>query len=66
MIKAIYVLDSTQSILHKIYGDKAPQEITSEQVSTFYRFDSGCREFKKVDGCKSFSLAIHAIDLIRR
>jgi hypothetical protein len=62
-IKAIYVLDSTQTCLQKIYGEKAPQEIMAENVQSFYRFDSGSREFKKIDGCKSFSLAVHAIDL---
>jgi len=49
--------------LHKIYGEKAPQEIGSDNVQSFYRFDSGSREFKKLDGCKSFSLVVHAIDL---
>ena len=63
VIKAIYVLDQSQTILHKIFGEKAPSEISSEQVNSFYRFDSGCREFKKLDGCKSFSLVVHAIDL---
>ena len=47
----------------KIFGDKAPSEIAADRVQHFYRFDSGSRDFKKVDGCRSFSLAIHAIDL---
>ena len=61
--KAIYTLDHSQTILQKIYGEKAPVEISSEQVKTFYRFDSGCRDFKRLDGCKSFSYVVHAIDI---
>jgi hypothetical protein len=63
MIKAIYVLESSQASLQKIFGEKAPQEILAENVKAFYRYDSGSREFKRLDGCKSFSLAVHAIDL---
>lgn len=63
MIKGIYTFDSTQVYLRKIYGEKSPQDITADMVQEFYRFDSGSREFKKVDGCRSFSLSIHAIDL---
>jgi hypothetical protein len=63
IIKAIYVLDPSQTCLQKIYGDKAPQEIAAGSVKVFYRYDSGSREFKKLDGCKSFSLAVHAVDL---
>jgi hypothetical protein len=64
VIKGIYTLDSNQSKLTKIYGDnKAPMEVVSEQVLQFYRFDSGSREFKKIDGCKSFSFSVHAIDM---
>lgn len=47
----------------RIYGDKGPSEVFPEQVHEFYRFDSGSREFKKIDGCKTFSFSIHAIDL---
>jgi hypothetical protein len=32
MIKGIYVFDSTQTYLKKIYGDKSPSEISSENV----------------------------------
>ena len=32
-------------------------------MQSFYRFDSGSKEFKKLDACKSFSLVVHAIDL---
>lgn len=63
VIKAIYTLDHSQITLQRIYGDKAPFEICSEQVKNFYRFDSGSREFKILDGCKSFSYVVHAIDL---
>lgn len=63
VIKGIYILDVNQTKLFKIYGDKAPQEIVAEQVLQFYRFDSGSREFKKIDGCRSFSFSIHAIDM---
>ena len=65
MIKGIYILDHSQTKLQRIFGDKAPPEITSDRVQSFYRFDSGSRDFKKVDGCRSFSLAIHAVDLIK-
>jgi hypothetical protein len=63
VIKAIYVLDPTQTTLEKIYGEKAPQELNAGQITSFYRFDSGSREFKKLDGCKSFSFVVHAIDV---
>ena len=62
IIKGIYILDNSQTKLERIYGEKAPAEITVDRVQEFYRFDSGSREFKKVDGCRSFSLSIHAID----
>lgn len=62
IIKGIYILDSSQTRLERIYGDKAPLEVTVDEVKEFYRFDSGSREFKKVDGCRSFSFIIHAID----
>ena len=63
VIKGIYILEGNQEKITKIYGDKAPGEIFPEQVHEFYRFDSGSREFKKIDGCKSFSFSIHAIDM---
>jgi hypothetical protein len=32
MIKGIYIFDSTQTYLKKIYGEKSPPEITAEMV----------------------------------
>jgi hypothetical protein len=56
-------MESNQEKITKIHGDKGPAEIFAEQVHEFYRFDSGSREFKKIDGCKCFSFSVHAIDL---
>lgn len=63
MIKGIYVFDSSQTVLRKIHGEKSPPEITAEMVQEFYKYDNGSREFKRLDGCRSFSFSISAIDL---
>lgn len=57
----MYTYDSGSGGVSKIYGEKAPAEIHAEDVLKFYRFDSGAKEFKVLDGCKSFSYAVHAI-----
>jgi hypothetical protein len=61
MIKGIYSYDSINNRVRKVYGDKAPAEILEENVSEFYRYDSGAREFKILDGCRSFSYVVHGV-----
>ena len=64
VIKGIYVMDFTQNNrVRKIYGEKAPEEISEEQVHSFFQYDSGGRTWKRLDGNKSFSLVIQAVAL---
>ena len=57
-------MDFTQNNrVRKIYGEKAPEEISEEQVHSFFQYDSGGRTWKRLDGNKSFSLVIQAVAL---
>lgn len=61
LIKAIYTYDNASGRVRRIYGEKAPAEITAENVFEFYRYDSGAKEFKILSGCKSFSYVVHGV-----
>lgn len=43
IVKGIYSFDNGSNRIRRIYGDKAPPEIFEENVTEFYRYDSGAR-----------------------
>jgi len=42
----------------------APNEISEEIVSKYFRYDSGAKEFKEIVGMKRFSVSTDAISLV--
>ena len=63
-MKALYAYDSVANEIRKIYSiGNAPANIDASQVENYYRYNSGSKEFKPINGNKSFSLAVDAVSL---
>ncbi|CAD8076284.1 unnamed protein product [Paramecium sonneborni] len=56
-----YAVDSQPYL---IFGQgKCPQVLTSEMVKTFFKYDSGAKQFKAIDGNKQFTIMVDAVQL---
>ncbi|CAD8060295.1 unnamed protein product [Paramecium primaurelia] len=56
-----YAVDSQP---YFIFGQgKCPQVLTSEMVKTFFKYDSGAKQFKAIDGNKQFTIMVDAVQL---
>lgn len=42
---------------------KCPQFLNPEIVKTFFKYDSGAKQFKPIDGNKQFTIMVDAVQL---
>lgn len=62
--KALYSYTEEEGVLRLVHGGKdAPGVIEREMVYDFYKYDSGAKEFRRIPGNKSFSIAVDAVSL---
>eukprot|EP00826_Nyctotherus_ovalis_P066492 TRINITY_DN982_c0_g2_i4.p1 TRINITY_DN982_c0_g2~~TRINITY_DN982_c0_g2_i4.p1 ORF type:complete len:712 (-),score=194.84 TRINITY_DN982_c0_g2_i4:75-2210(-) len=62
--KALYSYTEEEGMLRLVYGGKdVPTVIEQEMVYDFYKYDSGAKEFRRIAGNKSFSIAVDAVSL---
>lgn len=61
-LRALYEL--SEGAVHKVFGpSNCPEEIVAADVKSFFRYDSGAKEFKMLQ-CKSFSINTDAVVLV--
>lgn len=61
--KGLYSHDGNGNV-SKLYGNSSvPLEIKDENVSKFFRYNSGAKEFKEIVGMKRFGVSADAISL---
>lgn len=62
--KALYTYDDEEGVVEQVCGLKdAPSVLEEDMVQNFFRYDSGAKEFKKLQGNRCFSLAVDAVSL---
>ena len=63
-IKAIYMLNEEAEVAEFVYGAKdSPSIIGRPMVNNYYRYDSGAKKFRLLQGNKNFSIAVDAVSI---
>jgi len=60
--KALYSYNEEKDIAELVYG-QSYTVLDQSMVKTFYRYNSGAKEFRSMPGNKSFSIAVDAVAL---
>ncbi|TPX43175.1 hypothetical protein SeMB42_g04742 [Synchytrium endobioticum] len=67
--RGLYTYDPTLDIVYRISAvNKAgtgPDRLLPSDISAYYKYDSGAKEFKKLEGCKGFGRSVSAVALGR-
>jgi len=60
----LYAYDTNTEEIRKVYSNgNAPAVLDASVVENYYRYNSGAKEFKHIQGNKNFSRAVDAVYL---
>lgn len=63
-IKAIYLYNEEAEVGEFLYGAKdSPMILGRTMINEYYRYDSGLKKFRVIQGNKNFSIAVDAVTL---
>lgn len=60
----MYCYENNNEQIKRVYANgNAPATIDANMVENYFRYNSGAKEFKPIQGNKSFSRAVDAVSL---
>jgi hypothetical protein len=65
--RGLYSYDPVNNLVLKVYTDsQGPNNLQTSDVSEFLKYDSGSRTFKSISTCKTWSVNVNAVCILKK
>ncbi|TPX36324.1 hypothetical protein SmJEL517_g01630 [Synchytrium microbalum] len=61
--RGLYTYDPNLDTVHRVSVSKGPDKLDPKDIAAYYKYDSGARDFKRIEGCCGFGRSVHAVAL---